>query len=219
MRTYVTRLCCVGLFGISAIVLAQPPQAQWLVHLHSMEQGLSAYRPELLLSLQSDALWYYAWQVKGVDLAEFMLQIQERISHLEQLQVQKNSVLWEQSAVPDPCSIRLQKVDVSSSFIALSCLRSEQLVHQPFFSHPDLQLLWAWEEKLTGGRVQHQWYSVPKKIEPQPLLMELLAKKFPNMSVHADSYAMSFQYGAEQWVISWVPMGEQMVGVYVLRWY
>ncbi|TGV06822.1 hypothetical protein E4695_11750 [Alcaligenaceae bacterium 429] len=219
MRRSITRLCCVGVVGISAIAFTGPLQAQWLTQLHSVEQGLSAYSPELLLSLQSDALWYYAWQVEGVDLAEFMLQIQERIPHLEQLQVQKNSVLWEQSAVSDPCSIRLQKVDASSLFIALSCLRSEQPVHQPLFSHPDLQLMWAWEEKLAGGRVQHQWYSVPTKIEPQPLLMEVLAKKFPNMSVHADSYAMSFQYGAEQWVISWVPMGEQMVGVYVLRWY
>ncbi|MGG4603475.1 hypothetical protein ACLPHM_01655 [Paenalcaligenes sp. Me131] len=219
MRISMTRLCCVGVLGVSAVTVAEPLQAQWLAPLHSVEQILHAYSPELLLSLQSDALWYYAWQVKGVDLAEFMQQAQERIPQLEKAHVQKGSVLWEQSGVTDPCSVRLQTVDQSTAFIALSCLRSAQPVYLPLFSHPDLQLLWAWEEQLSSARVQHQWYSVSKDVEPQAVLAELVAKKFPTLSVHMDSYALSFQHGAEQWVMSWIPMGEQMVGIYVLRCY
>ncbi|MGO3891111.1 MAG: hypothetical protein ACTJHW_09055 [Paenalcaligenes sp.] len=203
--------------AVVACMWVMPAQAQWRTPLQHIEKVLGLYKTEALIAVKSEALWYHAWQVEGVDIPILMQRLQEQYAELDRIFVQMHEVVWESSASVNPCALRLQKIATTQAFLSLSCMRSQQPVHQPLLSHPALQLLWAWKEKLADSVVEHQWYSVQKGVEPQSVLQTLLSQKFPAMSIHSDQHALSFQRGAEQWLLTWVQLGELM-GVYVLRW-
>lgn len=192
-------------------------QAEWLTQVRDMEKALSPYNAKTLIAMQSEALWYYAWQVDGVDFSNFLQRLQEHVEPFDLVFIQKNEMAWEQSRVEDPCSLRISTVGMSSVFVSLGCMRSQQPVHQPLLRHPALQLLWAWDEKLSEVMVEHQWYSVQEGIQPKALLLAVLHERFPSMPIAADQYALSFEKDAEQWLLTWVQLGKQ-AGVYVLRW-
>ena len=194
-----------------------PAHAEWPGQVSQMEQMLSLYKTEELMAIQSDALWYYAWQVEGVDSSSLMQRLQEYVEPFDHVLVQAAEMVWEQPNTKDPCSLRLKAIAESSMFVSLSCLRSQQPVHQPLVRHPALQLQWAWDERVAGGVVEHQWYSVQTELKPQTLLLAVLRERFPALQIEIDAYALSFEKDAEQWLFTWVPLGDQ-VGVYVLRW-
>lgn len=203
--------------AVMACMGIAPAQAQWRTPLQHIENVLSLYNVETLIAMKSEALWYYAWQVEGVEASLFTQRLQEAYAEFDQVFVQTHEVTWGQSATVNPCVLRLQKIATTQAFLSLSCMRSQQPVHQPLLTHSALQLLWAWSEKLADSVVEHQWYSVQKGVEPQSVLQAVLRQEFPAIRFQADQHAMSFQRGAEQWLLTWVQLGELM-GVYVLRW-
>lgn len=192
-------------------------QAEWLTQVRQLETRVGIYKTETLIALQSEALWYYAWQIEGIELSDVVQHLHEYVMHFDQVYVQKNDLAWEQSGVMNPCSLRIRKVEASTAFLSLRCMRSQQPVHQPLLRDPALQLLWAWSETLAGGVIEHQWYSVQEGVAPQSLLLTLVRENFPAMKIDAGQHVLSFEKDAEQWLLTWLQMGEQ-VGVYVLRW-
>lgn len=194
-----------------------PVHAEWPGLVSQMEQMLSLYKTEALMAIQSDALWYYAWQVEGVDSSSLMQRLHAYVAPFDHVWVQTAEMVWEQPNTQDPCALRLKAIAESNMFVSLSCLRSTQPVHLPLLRHPALQLQWAWDERVAGGVVEHQWYSVQTELQPQTLLLTWLRERFPALQIEVDAYALSFEKEAEQWLLTWVPLGDE-VGVYVLRW-